>query len=189
MSDESNDHGDDQNDDKGRQSGQQQATVTFTPPTSQEDLDRIINKAVGRAHAKYQDYDDLKAKAARADALDQELASETDKAVKAARDEAAQQLRGEYGPRLVRAAFKGAAKGVWSDEQLADYLEDRDLSSFLTKDGDVDDEKVAAKVAKFAPPQQDDKRNFPDLGAGNRGGGSTRVSMNDFIRKQAGVAG
>lgn len=37
----------------------------FTPPATQEDLDKIINGAVARTHKQYEGHDDLKAKAAR----------------------------------------------------------------------------------------------------------------------------
>jgi hypothetical protein len=42
----------------------------FTPPASQEELNRIIGERVQRERAKFSDYSDLKAKAARVDELE-----------------------------------------------------------------------------------------------------------------------
>lgn len=47
------------------------AAPDFTPITSQEDLDRIIGKRLERATAKFADYDDLKAKAAKYDEMEE----------------------------------------------------------------------------------------------------------------------
>lgn len=122
----------------------------WTPPASQEDLDRIINKAVGRAHAKYADYDELKASKERLDQLEHDLSSEKDKAVSDARKDERAKTADEFSPRLVRAEFRHAAKGVLSDEQRDALLEDLDLSKYVTDKGEVDEEKVAKKVAALA---------------------------------------
>lgn len=53
---------DQQNDDKGGNAG------TYTPPATQEDLDRIIEQRLARERAKFADYEDLKAKAEAHDA-------------------------------------------------------------------------------------------------------------------------
>jgi hypothetical protein len=52
---------------------------SFTPPASQEDLDKLINKATAKVHAKYEGHDELKTKADRADELEAELAKLTGK--------------------------------------------------------------------------------------------------------------
>jgi hypothetical protein len=132
--------------DGGVDGGQQ-----WTPPGSQADLDRIIQDRVRRATAKFANYDDLRAKAEKHDALEAELGSAADKAAKAARDEERAKLTSEYTPRVVKAEFKAAAKGVLSTEQLDALLEDLDLSKYVTDSGDVDEEKVTKKVTAFAP--------------------------------------
>lgn len=53
-----------------QQHGQQSPAAPgqrFTPPASQEDLDRIIGERLARERAKFVDYDDLKAKATKYD--------------------------------------------------------------------------------------------------------------------------
>lgn len=42
----------------------------FTPPASQEELDKIVNGAVARTHKQYEGHDDLKAKAQKWDAYE-----------------------------------------------------------------------------------------------------------------------
>jgi Spy/CpxP family protein refolding chaperone len=123
----------------------------YTPPATQADLDRIVQDRVRRAEAKYADYDELKTKAARADALTLELGTEADKAAAKAREEAKAEANGHWTPRVVRAEFKAAAKGVLTTEQLDALLEDVDLSKYVTDKGDVDEDKIDKKVKAFAP--------------------------------------
>ena len=125
--------------------GQQEQAPAYTPPASQADLDKIIQDRL-RRH-KPADYDDLAAKAARLDALELEMASDKDKAVAQARAEAAK----EAAPRVVRAEFRAAAKGVLTSEQLEAVLEDLDLLKYLDSKGDVDEAKVQRKIDALAP--------------------------------------
>lgn len=127
----------------------------YVPPASQEEFDAIFEKRLARERTKlssqYSDYEDLKTKAARADELENELGSEADKAAKKARDEERAKANSEFVPRVVKAEFKAAAKGVLTDDQLTALLEDLDLSKYVTDKGDADEEKIAKKVAAFAP--------------------------------------
>lgn len=119
------------------------------------------------------DYDALKARAAKADELEAATATETDKAIKAARDEAAAETLLATAPRLVRAEFRAAAKGVLSDEQRDALLEDLDLTKYLTDKGEVDEDKVARKVKAFAPAGNNGgSGGRPDMGQGRRPGGA-----------------
>jgi hypothetical protein len=117
------------------------------------------------------DYDQLKARAARADELEAANATEQEKAVKAARDEAAAQERARVAPQLVLAKFEAVAAGRIDAERLRDLTDDLDLSKYLTDKGEVDSEKVTKKVAAWAPKETDTKktRRYPDTGGGNRG--------------------
>jgi len=62
----------------GNNSGETPAADEFAPITSQEDLNRIIGERVKRA--KPADYDDLKAKAAKLDEIEQANQTEAEKA-------------------------------------------------------------------------------------------------------------
>lgn len=106
----------------------------------------------------------LREKAARADALDLELGTESEKAAKAARDEATK----EAVPRIVRAEFKAAAKGVLSDEQLNALLEDRDLSKYADAKGEPNEEKIANLVKAFTPAAPAGPRGPSATGLGSR---------------------
>ncbi|MFT3971703.1 MAG: hypothetical protein QM695_15865 [Micropruina sp.] len=80
--------------------GQQQnppAAPAFTPPATQADLDRIIGERVARERAKYGDYGDLKAKAAKFDEVEAASKSELQKAIE--RAEAAEKKATEFESR------------------------------------------------------------------------------------------
>jgi hypothetical protein len=62
-----------QSNDGGNNSG-------FTPPATQEELNRIVTDRVNRVKAQFGDYNDLKAKAAKFDEIDQQSKSEAEKA-------------------------------------------------------------------------------------------------------------
>lgn len=59
--------------------GQQDQADDFTPITTQDDLNRVIDERINRERAKYADYKDLKAKAAELDRIKNDNQSETDK--------------------------------------------------------------------------------------------------------------
>ena len=147
MEGDGGDGGDGGSEDGGGDGGQQ-----WTPPASQADLDRIIQDRVRRATAKFSNYDDLKAKAEKHDALEAELGSAADKAAKAARDDERAKADGKYVPQLVKQTFKAEAKGVLSDDQaknLMEFLDEADMSKYILDSGDVDEEKIAKRVAGF----------------------------------------
>ena len=64
--------------DAGEQVQQEQAG--FSAPSSQEELDRIIQKRIERERSKFADYDDLKAKAAEFEKFEESQKSELEKA-------------------------------------------------------------------------------------------------------------
>ena len=164
------------------------APPAWKAPASAAELNEIIEKRLNRERKRFADYDDLKAKAAKAEAFEQANATDLEKAAKAAREEGRNEALREATPRLVRAEFRAAAKGVLSSEQLTELLEDVDLSRFVSEDGSVDEKKIEKKIAALAPPKRDEEPapRFPDLGGGKRGGQSTALNMNDLIRQAAG---
>lgn len=96
----------------------------FKAPSSQEELDRIINAAVGRTHSKYSDYEDLKAKATKLDELEAEGQSELEKE-RTGRETAEQErdrLAGENKRIKIEAALIGAAAGKAEDVAAAATL-------------------------------------------------------------------
>lgn len=72
MSENANEaHGEQQQNDGG--------TGGFTPPATQQELNRIITERVNRERAKFADYEDLKGKAARLTVLEQANLTEAEK--------------------------------------------------------------------------------------------------------------
>lgn len=114
------------------------------------------------------DYDALKAKAAEADRLRQERETESEAAVRKAREEGEAEARKALVPSLVASAFRAEAKGVLTDEQRDALLEDLDLSRYLTDTGEVDTDRVAKKVAAIAP-KGDDRGKGRTPGTGGQG--------------------
>lgn len=139
----------------------------FTPPESQEDLDRIIEARIARERAKYAGYEDLKAKAEKFDELeDAKKTDEQRSAERIARLEselAAQQLAG--------ARTRIAAERGLDPDLLAGSTED-ELAAHA--------EKLAEAIKKAtadAAPTPTGAR-VPNAG---RGTGSTSDS-GDWIR-------
>lgn len=175
-------------DDDNKSGGNSKGTQTkeFTPPASQADLDRIIEARLSRERSRFADYDSLKEKATQFDRLSAASQTDLERAASEARETARRETLAAAVPRLVRAEFKAAAKGVLDQDQLEALLEDLDLMKYADKDGQVDEDRVARKVAALAPKKgDDDDKKFPDLGGGRRGGTSLSTSMNDIIRGKA----
>lgn len=102
-------------------------------------------------------YDDLKAT----------QMTEQEKAVEAARVEARQAALTEAAPRLVGAEFRAALAGRRTAEQVADLIEDLDLSKYLTESGEVDTERVTKKAELLAPASEE-RKTAPSFGGGAR---------------------
>lgn len=79
------------------------ATDTFTPITSQEELDKALGPRLERERSKFGDYKDLKAKASKYDELEQASKSDLEKA-----NDRAAKAEAEVGtlPALVAAALR-----------------------------------------------------------------------------------
>ena len=105
----------------------------FTPPASQEELDKIINAAVARTHKKYEGFEDYKAKAEQLDQLPQEPAAD---AVESAREEGRAEIRAVLAAERVSNALSSALTGrALSPNALLDF----DKSRFVKGDGaDID---------------------------------------------------
>lgn len=113
----------------------------------------------------------LREQAARADALDYELSSASEKAVKDAETAAKKAAEAQYVPALVRAEFKAAIAGKVPPEQVQDWISKKvdvlDLSKFLAADGSVDADKVAAFVEDL-PATGTQRRGPSPAGQGYR---------------------
>ena len=156
---------------------------------TQAELDQKIGERLNRQKSQFADYDQLKADSEELTRLRKETESATEKAVREAREQAAAEERARVAPQAVRAEFKAAAKGVLTDAQRDAFLEDADLTKYLTDKGEVDVDKVAKKVEALAPakPEKEKPRAPRDTGQGNRSeGGKTSVSSarEDYLERR-----
>lgn len=139
----------------------------FTPPESQEDLDRIIEARIARERAKYTGYEDLKAKAAKFDEL--EDAKKTDEQRSAER---IARLESELtAQKLAGARVRIAAENGLDPDLLAGSTEDE-----LTAHAEKLAEAIKKATADAAPTPTGAR--VPNAG---RGTGSTSDS-GDWIR-------
>lgn len=131
---------------------------TFT----QADIDRII---AGRL-SKFSDYDEVKTKLAE---IEDANASETDKAIKTAREESRTEAFRETAPERVGFAFEAIAGNRMTADQIKEFLEDVDTTKYLTDTGAVDRERVAKKIDALAPVKEDEPpKTAPSFGGGPR---------------------
>ncbi len=123
------------------------------PTLTQSQVNALLaeerRKATDKASGKYADYDDVKAKAARFDALEAENASTLDKAVAKAKGEGGAEVMAKANARLVAAEVRAQAAAAKFRDPL-DALAHLQASGILgqvkvTDDGDVD--AAAIKVA------------------------------------------
>lgn len=175
--------GEPSNNDPGQQAPAGESGDTWTPPATQAELDRIIEKAIGRTRRQYADYDDVKAKAEQFDTLAAASKTDQERAAADAKKAGYTEALSKTTPRVVRAEFRAAAQGRLNKEQLEGLLEDLDLSKYVDDDGEPDVERIEKRVALLAP-----KAAPPSFGQGNRGSAPSTSSMDDVIRKQAGFS-
>lgn len=147
----------------------------FQPPTSQEELDRIIGSRLAREREKFADYEELKAiKAERDQALEAQK-SEHEKAVEQARREGETSALERANGRLVAAEARAlAAEAKFAAPALA--VRALDLSDVkVGDDGTVDGEAIKAKLTELAESGAfviGDKRNPPRPDPSQGGGGN-----------------
>lgn len=169
---------DDGGDDGGGNANPPKADDGWKAPASQADLDRIIQQRLDRERAKFADYDEVKDKAAQWEALAAASQTDTERAVTEAREAAWQAAMAHTVPRVVTAEFKAEAarQGIDADK-LDALLEDLDLIKYADDDGDPDVDRIKAKLAVFAPTQQDTRRGPTPFGSGRRESAASGASV------------
>jgi DNA repair exonuclease SbcCD ATPase subunit len=103
---------------------------SFTPPSSQDELDRIVSKRLERERSKFADYDDLKAKATQFDQLSEQNKTELQKLQDelAERDARLSDLPKQARTQAIRFASQATAAGFLDPEDALLNLADVDLS-------------------------------------------------------------
>lgn len=123
-----------------------------------------------------EDYDDLKVLADKWRAHENENKTPDQKAIDAAAEAARVEERKKIAPRLVKAEFK--AQGVGVDKDILEaFLEDIDPLRYLDKDGDVDADKVKARVEKLTPKKQQQQQRRENHQGYRKSDGATGTAV------------
>lgn len=138
----------------------------FTPPASQEELNRIIAERVSREKAKYADYADLKAKAGEFDQLTESQKSETQKAVE--RAEAAERALLETQSERLRLSVIAKHQ---IPEEYQDFVAGGSEEELIAKA-----EKVQTLISNAGKPDPFPKAD-PSQGAKDTGGKTTTAGQ------------
>lgn len=144
---------------------------------TQSQVDKLVAERLARATAKYADYAELKAKAAKHDEVIESQRSEQERAVEAARKEGADSVRATANAQLVAyAALALAAEIEFRSPGLA--VKAVDLSKVeVSEDGVVDADAIRAALKELAeaepylvkddtPPPPKRPRADPSQGSG-----------------------
>lgn len=108
--------------------------------------------------------------------------TEQEKAVAEAEQRGRSAALASTGARLARAEFRAAAAGQVDKETLDAYLEDVDLSKFLSEDGEPDTKAIEGRIKKLAGGST--KTSYD---GGARTTAAAPADMNSLIRRQAGL--
>ena len=139
----------------------------FTPPASQEELNRIIGERLDRERKKFSDYDDLKAKASQFDALQE--SKKTD-----------EQKWQERVTTLEQKLTQETVAATKSRIQAKYGLSDADAELFLTA---ASEEGVEAQAKALADRNSETKKQPPYVPS-QRGGEKQEVTL-DPLRQMA----
>lgn len=173
-------------------STQQEASRTY----SADEMERIIAQRVNRTKQQFADYDDLKAKAARAEELEQAQQTDFDKLRSKAEREAEKRAAAEdkaakaterANTALMRAAVVASAAQLNAADPH-DVFTLLDKSSLVVgDDGSVEGASSAVEALLRAKPHLV-KRAVGGFDGGRQGGAAPAgVQMNDLIRRAAGI--
>lgn len=145
-----------------------QQPADFTPPASQDELNRIIEQRLARERGKFADYADLQAKAKRLDEIEEQTKSETQK--EREKREAAEKRAAELEVRALRATI-AATKGI--DPELLTGTTEEEITAAA--------EKLLAWRGEVTPPAAPPSTTAAD--AGNKGeviGGAKQLTREDL---------
>lgn len=149
-----------------------------TPDESQDDLGEGGKKALEaertRAKAARQQLRDVQRELAAERSKNQ---TESERAIEAAKTAGRQEAAVEAGKRLARAEIRAAASEKGLD--VAQILEDVDLSRFVGDDGEPDDRAISRAVARWAALTPS-SRPRGDIDQGLRGGRAVQSPRDAF---------
>lgn len=154
-----------------------QGSEEFKAPASQEDLDRIIAARLDRERKKFADYDDIKARAARLDEMEEASKSETQKLQEQLASLKEQATKGEHD----RARLSAIASAGIPDEyhELVHGSDAESLNASALK--------VKALLGAAATPQNEASFVIPSEG-GSPGLALNSDGIEAALKKALGIA-
>ncbi|CAD5999285.1 hypothetical protein [Agreia sp. COWG] len=123
-------------------------TKSYTPPASQDELDRIVENRLNKERAKYADYDELKQAKTKYDEHLESQKTEQQKAIDDARGDASTEVTQKFLTKLVRSEVKTIASVLgFNDPTDAFQVLGEELP---VKDDEPDTDAIKALVEKLA---------------------------------------
>jgi len=155
--------------------GQGGNSGNYTPPASQEDLDRIVSDRLARERAKYADYDELKTKVTE---FEQQGLSEVEKATQRATEAAAEAGATKAELTQLRVALNHGF--VVQDEKTGAFTVDEKAVNLL---GTGTEEELTARAKDIAELRKANNGQQGGGGGFSHGprSGSPASSMNDLL--------
>ena len=123
---------------------------------TQEQINSLLAKQKREVEGRYADYDDLKTRAAKADQLEQNTRTETEKAVEKAREEGRSEIRAQLGLERARTALDKALQGRTPDTSALIGL---DLAQFVKGD-QADTSAITSWAEQFPEAGQRPQQTF-----------------------------
>lgn len=163
--------------------GSQTDTTPAAPSDGQqsaETFDKAYVEQLRREAAKYRT--EAKKASDAAEALRKSQMSEAEKAIAEAKQAGRAEAATEYGTRLARTELKAAAAAKQVD--LAEVLEDLDLTRYVGDDGEPDLKRIQATVDRFASLASPKQAQSFDGGVRQT---AKTTDMNELIRAQVGI--
>jgi hypothetical protein len=137
-----------ENQQENEQENEPKEPKSYTPPASQDELDRIIETRLNKERAKYADYDELKKAKSQYDEHLESQKSDQQKAIDDARGEASTEVTQKFLTKLVRSEVKSIASVLgFNDPADAFQVLGEELP---VKDDEPDTDAIKALVEKLA---------------------------------------
>jgi hypothetical protein len=136
----------------GNESGETPTAEEFKVITSQDDLNKVINERLARERAKFADYKDVKAKAAKLDEIEQANQTEAEKAAKRV---------AELEAELTNTRLESTRIKIASEHGITDA---DDIGLFLTGNDEETLTKQAKRLADRTAAHQKNGNRVPREG-------------------------
>lgn len=163
---------------EGTDEGQEPVSFDDLPQETQDEIRRLRREnATLRVKSR---------EASRSKTSEQQAGEPSTQALKAAEERGRQAARMENGVRLAGAEVKAALAAVLTEDQIADIVDDLNLSRFVDDDGEVDSEAVRALRDKYVSLVG--TRTTPKVNHGRQSAAKPTKSTADAFAEAVGAA-